>query len=506
MSRRARRVVSEPPVPAMPGPSGLIGRGDGDIVFAMSGDSVTIARREALRLLGAAPAAALAAERRPNFIFILCDDLGWGDLPAYGHRNVNAHGGWIVRGELKTPRLDRMAREGTLFTQFYVASGVCSPSRAAIMTGRFPGEVGIHDYLASEELNRQRGCVNFLDPEIPTVTSLLKDAGYATAHFGKWHLGGRTGAPPPQEYGIDEYRNCRSGPGGRVTSSAQIADATIEFIERHREGPFYVNAWLYDPHSPLHPTEAMLAEYEELTPRWGDHYGALQVWYSVLTEMDRQVGRILDRLDDLGLSENTVVVFTSDNGPESGLIPFVSHYGNASSAGPFRGLKRSLYEGGIREPFIVRWKGHAPANAVNRATVLGGVDWMPTVCHLAGVEAPADIRGEALLGSFLGESLTRSRPLMWENRFPVYGHVLDKSPMLAVRSGRWKLLMNPDRSRVELYDIPADPSEMTNLASREPETARRLASQLLAWHETLPTGPVDPAAGKAGYPWPASRE
>ena len=120
-------------------------------------------RRNAFKLLGAVPAASLAAERRPNFIHIFCDDLGWGDLPAYGHRSVTAHGGWIVRGRLKTPNIDRMAREGTLFTQFYVASGVCSPSRAAIMTGKFPGEVGIHDYLASEELNRQRGCVNYLD-------------------------------------------------------------------------------------------------------------------------------------------------------------------------------------------------------------------------------------------------------------------------------------------------------------------------------------------------------
>ena len=459
-------------------------------------------RRNALRVLSAVPATGLAAEQRPNFIFIFCDDLGWGDLPAYGHRNVNAHGGWVVRGELKTPHIDRMAAEGTLFTQFYVASGVCSPSRAAIMTGKFPGEVGIHDYLASAELNERRGCVNYLDPEIPTVTRLLQDAGYATAHFGKWHLGGRTGAPGPEQYGIDLYDDCRSGPGGRVTSSAQIADSTIAFMERHKDAPFYVNAWLYDPHSPLHPTEEMLAGYEGLTPRWGKHHGSLQVWYAVLTYIDKQVGRILERLDELGLSENTVVVFSSDNGPESGLIPFVSHYGNASSAGPFRGLKRSLYEGGIREPFIVRWKRRTPANAVNRETVFGGIDWLPTVCRLAGAEVPANIPGEDLSSAFLGTPVLRTTPLMWENRFPVYGHVLDKSPMLAIRAGRWKLLMNPDRSRLELYDIPGDPSEMDNLASREPGVVRQLSEQLLAWHRTLPPGPVDSGAGKAQYAWP----
>ncbi len=476
------------------------------MVVAMPEGTSVLTRRDTLKLLTAVPATGLASERRPNFIFIFCDDLGWGDLPVYGHRNVKAHGGWIVRGDLKTPHIDRMAREGTLFTQFYVASGVCSPSRAAIMTGRFPGEVGIHDYLASEALNKQRGCVNYLDPEIPTVTGLLQEAGYATAHFGKWHLGGRSGAPPPQSYGIDLYDPCRSGPGGRITSSAQIADATIEFMERHRDEPFYINAWLYDPHSPLHPTDEMLAEYEDLTPRWGEHYGSLQVWYSVLTYIDKQVGRILNRLDQLGLGENTVVVFSSDNGPESGLIPFVSHYGNASSAGPFRGLKRSLYEGGIREPFIVRWKGHTPADAVNSDTVFSGVDWLPSVCRLAGVEAPPDIGGEDLAGSLRGEPVSRSRPLMWENRFPVYGHVLDKSPMLAIRSGRWKLLMNPDRSRLELYDIPKDPTEMDNLASLEPEIVQRLSEQVLAWQKTLPPGPVDPSAGRAQYPWPESAE
>ena len=473
------------------------------MVHAMARPSSSATRRDALKLLAGAPAAALAADRPPNFVFVFCDDLGWGDLPAYGHRNVNAHGGWIVRGELKTPHLDRMAREGTLFTQFYVNSGVCSPSRASVMTGRFPAEVGIHDYLAGEELNRRRGCVNYLDPAVPTVTGLLQAAGYATAHFGKWHLGGRTGAPPPQQYGIDAYDDCRSGPGGRITSTAQIVDKTIEFAERNRDAPFYVNAWLYDPHSPLHPTDEMLAEYKDLTPRWRGNYGALQVWYSVLTYMDTQVGRLLNRLDELGLGENTVVVFSSDNGPESGLIPFVSHYGNASSSGPFRGLKRSLYEGGIREPFIVRWKGQAPAGAVDSETVFSGVDWLPTVCRLAGVDVPDGLRGEDLSGPLRGRPASRSRALLWENRFPVYGHVLDKSPMLAIRSGRWKLLMNPDRSRVELYDIPADPSEMNNLSDREPGIVRRLARQVLAWRETLPPGPVDPAAGQARYEWPA---
>ena len=201
-------------------------------------------RRDCLKLLGAAPFAASAQERsRPNVIFLSRDDLGWGDLPAYGHRNVNAHGGWIVRGELKTPNIDRLAAEGTLFTQFYVASAVCSPSRAGVMTGKFPAEVGVHDYLATPELDARRGCVKWLDPAVPTVTKLLRDSGYATAHYGKWHLSGAyPDAPSPEAYGIDEYRPANDGPGKRVTSSAQIADHTLDFIERNRDNPFYINA------------------------------------------------------------------------------------------------------------------------------------------------------------------------------------------------------------------------------------------------------------------------
>ena len=145
-------------------------------------------------------------------------------------------------------------------------------------------------------------------------------------------------------------------------------------------------------------------------------------------------------------------------------------------------------------------------DAVNSDTVFSGVDWLPSVCRLAGVEAPPDIGGEDLAGALRGEPVSRSRPLMWENRFPVYGHVLDKSPMLAIRSGRWKLLMNPDRSRLELYDIPKDPTEMDNLASLEPEVVQRLSEQVLAWQKTLPPGPVDPSAGRAQYPWPESAE
>ncbi|MFC1541202.1 sulfatase [Candidatus Latescibacterota bacterium] len=456
-------------------------------------------------------AASQSRGKKPNFVFIFCDDLGWADLPAHGHKSVTAHGGWIVRGELKMPNVDRMAAEGTIFSQFYVNSGVCSPSRTGIMTGQFPGSLGIHDYLGNPEQNKRHGVADYVETTTPMITSLLKGAGYNTAHFGKWHLGSGPDAPKPEEYGIDVYKPCNNGPMKRVGSTEMIADETINFIESKSDGdePFYINAWLYDPHSPLRPTEEMMAPYKNLSPRWGDHKGALEVWYGVLSNIDLHVGRILDKLDELGLSENTVVVFSSDNGPESGLIPFISHYGGASSTntGPFRGVKRSLYEGGIREPFIVRWPGTTPAGNVDNTSVISGVDWLPTVCNLAGVTLPSGKKfdGENLSPALKGTPVKKTKPQMWENRFPVYGHVLHKSPILAIRVDNWKLLMNPDRSRIELYDIPNDPSELNNLADRRPEIVRDLSEQVLKWQATLPKGPIDKDAGSNAYPWPQNQ-
>jgi len=440
----------------------------------------------------------------PNVVLILCDDLGWGDLPCYGHQSVRAHGGWVVRGELKTPNLDRMAQQGTRFTQFYAASAVCSPSRAALMTGQFPARLGIHDYLSDPELNVARGVADYLDPAVPTVARLLQCQGYATAHFGKWHLGSGPKAPGLEAYGFEQHDPCIGAKPNDAHSSQRVADQTVSFIETNRHRPFFINVWLYDPHSPLHPTDEIMAPYQNLAPGWGEHKGSLQVYYGVLTEIDRQVGRILDKLDSLGLSENTIVIFSSDHGPESGLLPFTSHYGSAASVGPFRGLKRSLYEGGVRAPFIVRWPGRTPAGAVDDQTTAAGIDFLPTVCQVTGTSLPPGIAldGEDLSDAFQGRPQMRSTPLFWENRFPVYGHVLDMSPMLAIRDGDWKLLMNPDRGRVELYDIPGDASEINNAAERLPEIVQHLSERLLAWQADLPKGPVDPRAGRNDYPWP----
>jgi N-acetylgalactosamine-6-sulfatase len=198
-----------------------------------------------------------------------------------------------------------------------------------------------------------------------------------------------------------------------------------------------------------------------------------------------------------------MIVVSSDNGPEDIHVNNAGHSG-IGSAGPFRGRKRSLYEGGVRVPGIVCWPGHVPAGRVDNESVIAGVDWLPTVCELSGAKIPDthSLDGEDVGDVMLGDSRPRAKPLMWEWRFNIAGEVFHHSPMLAIRDGPWKLLMNPDRSRVELYDIPRDPTQLTNLADREIELVERLSASVLAWPKELPSGPVQPGAGTSAYPWP----
>jgi arylsulfatase A-like enzyme len=444
----------------------------------------------------------LPAER-PSFLFLLADDLGWGDLGCYGHPDV------------RTPNIDALAWEGTRFTQFYVSSPVCSPTRAAFLTGMQPGRLGLHGHLATFEQNAERGMPNCLDPGVPTLTRMLQQAGYATGHFGKWHLGGPQdpGAPEPGAYGINEHATVGSnGPqyfpegAARADDSRLIADRAVGFLERHADGPFFLNVWFRDPHAPLAPTPEQLAVYRDFGAH-GDFGAACptpqQVYCAAVTEMDTQVGRLLAKLDDLGLTRSTVVVFASDNGPEHISVPEARHSG-VGSAGPFRGGKRSLYEGGIRVPFIVRWPGVVPDYRIDNETVVADIDLLPTVCELAHARPPETARldGQSTLAAWLGSRVVRRAPLMWEYRFEQTGPVSGRSPTLAIRQGRWKLLMNADRSRVELYDLLADPMETDNVASEHGRHVADLAGRLLGWRAELPGGPAHSAAGANDYRWP----
>ena len=470
----------------------------------------TLTRRELLRALGVGLGAAVVPrglradapdgrKRPPNIVFILTDDLGWGDPRCYGHPYI------------KTPNLDRLAKQGTLFTQFYVNNPVCSPSRTAFMTGHFPARHRVHQHFARPEQNEARGMPNWLDADVTTVTDVLRKCGYATAHFGKWHLcgGWSKDAPTPAAYGIDEHRTVNSSGAGfkeqkdpyfRAKSTGLFVDETLRFIEKHKDRPFYVNLWTLVPHATLKPTPEELKVYERLTvdkdafKGYMRKYAAeapkldaqMKVYAAAVTGMDKAIGRLLDELDRMRLSDDTLVFFTSDNGPED------YHVGNARNAGmgspgAFRGRKRSIYEGGVRTSCIVRWPGHVPAGRVDEESVITGVDFLPTMCRLAGAEMP-DIKpdGEDVSDMLMGKTRPRRKPILWEWRGGIAGDQTYRPPSLGIREGNWKLLVNPDGSGAELYDIPKDPPETANLADKHPDVARRLGERVLAWKKALP--------------------
>ena len=452
---------------------------------------------------------ALAEDRpertKPNIIFLFADDLGWGDLSCYG-------------GRVKTPSLDRLASEGTLFTQFYVAGSVCSPSRAGIMCGQYPARNSVFGHFAANRTNERRGMPNALDPHLVMLTDLLKDVGYRTAHFGKWHLGDIS----PAEYGIDLYRTNKASNMGvdpvdiwsasaRPTCTKAILDDALAFIKQQDGKPFYANVWFSDTHATLNPSkeqmDRVLKEARWNWPPKGIPYTAVeQVYLATLLEMDRQIGLFLGSLEEMGISDNTLIMFSSDNGPEDFQISNARHSG-VGSAGPFRGRKRSIYEGGIRVPFILRWPGQIPAGKVNDQTVVGGVDFMPTLAAITGARLPKGqlLDGEDVSDAWLGADRRRAKPLYWEWRYNVYGHVVNKPPMIAVREGDYKLLMNPDKSRVELYNIVTDPSELHNLARQETELVKRLSAKATSWFGTLPESPWDKTAGQNRWNWPQGR-
>lgn len=448
--------------------------------------------------------AASRSPDKPNIVMVFCDDLGFGDLGCYGNRRI------------KTPNLDKMAAQGLLFTNFTVPSPVCSPSRVGVMTGQYPARYCFHGHLASLDSNQQRGIPNFLDPNSVTVTQLMQSAGYATGHFGKWHMGGPQDkkAPPPEGYGIDVSATVLSnGPGykergdRRADSSLRIMQRTLDFVESHADRPFFVNCWLVDPHSVLVPSQEQLGEYPALRSRAKGFTSATQVYSAVVTDIDTQVGRLLDTLKCLGLSENTLVVFSSDNGPAPIWGGDTAHSG-AGDVGPLRGCKASLYEGGIRVPFIAHWPGRIPAGRVDDSTVLSGVDLLPSFCSLAGIPVSPDLSldGQDMSGALLGNPMKRTKHLMWEYRYGPWGRHLQKSPVLAMRDGDWKLIMNPDRSRIELYNLKANPCEVDNLASENPNRVSRMSRQLLTWHQMLPGTDTMPArAGSFEYPWPGKK-
>ena len=334
-----------------------------------------------------------AEAQKPNIIFIYADDWGYGDLSLHGHPVIT------------TPNLDRLASEGMNFKQFNVLNPVCSPSRVAVMTGHYPSRYSIHQHFADPELNRSRDMPDWLDPQAPMLPRLLKEAGYKTAHYGKWHLTntGVYNPPLPVEYGYDESR-VFNGPGPNVgvptgISTGATVDFTMDFIQRAGNEPFFVNLWIHESHTVIDPPQDAKDAYAHVEEPY-------RSYYACISYADRELGRLFQFLKENNLEENTLVIFSSDNGPE---VPNedptrITYYSRGSTAG-LRGQKRSLHEGGVGVPFIVHWPGRVPAGQVDHVTNISAVDILPTFLSIAGIDLPDNYKpdGEDLSASFFGE-------------------------------------------------------------------------------------------------------
>jgi arylsulfatase A-like enzyme len=428
-----------------------------------------------------------APDSRPNIIFLLTDDMGYGDVGCYGGDFV------------PTPNIDRLAAEGTKFTQFYAGAPLCSPSRASFTTGMYPGRWHITSYLQTRAGNRECEQADFLDPKAPSIARTLKAAGYVTGHFGKWHMGGGrdvTNAPPFAAYGFDEHAGTWESPDPdpnitatnwiwskydkvkRWDRSSYFVDKTLDFLRRHKGEPCYVNLWPDDVHTPWVPAGT------DLENRRRDKDESPANFKAVLREYDKQVGRLLEGLKELGLDNNTILIFSSDNGP----MPTF----RGKRAGGLRGSKDSLYEGGDRMPLIVRWLGHVPAGRVDDTTIMHAIDFFPIFCKLTATPLPGNlgVEGEDLSQSFFGKSATRQKPLYWEYGRNKVGFDFpkgrDHSPNVAIREGKWKLLVNADGTGLELYDLDADRNETQNITDKNPDVAKRLEDLALQWRKSLP--------------------
>jgi arylsulfatase len=428
-----------------------------------------------------------ADSARPNIVLILCDDLGYAELGCYGQQKI------------RTPNIDRLATEGMRFTQYYSGSPVCAPSRCVLLTGKHSGHAAIRN---NKEV-RPEGQHPLPASEV-TLAELLKSAGYRTAAIGKWGLGPWGSEGDPLTQGFDSffgyncqrhahnhfpqylYRNDKrialEGSDGRDTGRQYSHDLfekeALAVIGAKDERPFFLYLAFTIPHLALQVPDDSLAEYKG---KWEDppytggkgyrpHAQPRAAYAAMITRMDRSVGRIVDRLDELGLSKNTLVLFTSDNGPT------YNRTGGSDSeffrsAGELRGLKGSVYEGGIRVPLIARWPARIKAGETSELPC-AAYDLLPTVCDLAGVKQPEAIDGISLAATLLSRGDQKRHDfLYWE--FPAYGG------QQAVRMGQWKGVrqrMAQGRTRIELYDLSIDPAEKNDVSGSHADVVARMAA------------------------------
>ncbi|MBA4191763.1 MAG: N-acetylgalactosamine-6-sulfatase [Planctomycetaceae bacterium] len=415
-----------------------------------------------------APAARADQPKRPNVVVFLADDLGYGDLGCYGHPRI------------RTPNLDAFAKQGVRLTQCYSASAVCSPSRSAILTGRTPHRNGVYTWIAE-------GSEVHLRTSEVTLPRLLKDAGYATAHVGKWHLNGKFNdptQPQPGDHGYEHWMATQNNaapshmnpanfvrngkPVGKLEgfSAPLVVDEAVDWLttKRDKDKPFFLAVWTHEPHLPIESDPQFQKPYADLDPDVRQHHGNV-------TQLDHAFGKLMKALDEQKLADATFVFFTADNGPEGD----GEKNRTRGSTGGLRGRKRALYEGGIRVPGIARWPGHVKPGTTADGPVIGS-DLLPTVLGICGVKPPADrvLDGADVLPVLTGTAAVAERklPLYWRlNMAPNNLHI-------AMRDGDWKLLASEDFTKLELYNLKTDAKEADGAGDREPERLAAMTKRL----------------------------
>lgn len=411
----------------------------------------------------------LREQRKPNVIMLFADDLGYGDIGCYGHPYA------------KTPNLDKLATEGTLFRKFNVTGVTCNPSRTGLLTGRHP-----------KSFPQSTADVGFQGRV--TIMELLNDAGYKTGHFGKWHIG-------PDEsngtYGIDDIIVSGGGGNHELGRDQRIYDNAIAFIGANKDIPFYMNVMGRVTHSPVDPRPELVesagfsdlvvdrnafsgqqlqGRFDQIIASGGNIDTGMANYVTEVFYLDQFIGDLLAKLDELGLRENTIVVFSSDQGAAvPRLDPPVpaKEYNLVGWSGGLRGQKHDQHEGGIRSPFIIRWPGHVPAGKINTDSITSALDWLPTLCHIADVPIdPTQFHGEDVLDIWMGSDRSRNGPQFWNS---------------SMKKDDWRIyFQSGGTTAVELFDLSTDLSETNNLLNERPQIVAELTSIWRDWKAALP--------------------
>ncbi len=410
----------------------------------------------------------------PNIIFILADDIGYGDLKCYGHPYA------------LTPNIDKLAMDGLKLGRFYVSGNTCSPSRTAFMTGKHPAT-----------FKNDPASVGFGDQI--TITQLLNENGYIIGHFGKWHIG-QAVRKTSHAYGIDEVKISNKSQISMNDKDKSVFNDAINFIEENKDSPFYINIWAHTSHFPVPEASKNLKEIfkntavnksdfknwfiknklEILQKNNVDLDTAMVNYLAEIYSFDSHVGRVMKKLEDLGLMENTIVVFSSDQGPEEidSIAIKSAMYNMLGYTGGLRGGKHTQYEGGVRVPFIIKWPKKITGNQFDETSVVSALDWLPSICSLLGIDiSEYEFDGEDKSEVWIGHKSSQNKMLFWKT--------IDKNSQISVLKDNWKMHRESNNSTT-LYNLEVDPFEELDLSKTKPEIVKILNDSIDSWLKTLP--------------------